>query len=118
MRSVRLVQNIREAEVKQFDAIVALDVLEHVEDLSAVYELFLSVTARNGVWIISGPTENTLYRLARRVARTRGEGHVRNIDDVLRTVPRRMGRERICRLPFGLPLFVVALFRDTAGHGR
>lgn len=95
---------------QRFDAIVALDVLEHVDDLSAIYDTLLPLTAPGGVWVISGPTENLLYRGARAVARTSGEGHVRTIHDVFDGVPDSMVLEQRRRLPFGMPLFLVGRF--------
>jgi 2-polyprenyl-3-methyl-5-hydroxy-6-metoxy-1,4-benzoquinol methylase len=95
-----------------FDLISALDVLEHVENLRDVYEAFLPVTAWRGRWVISGPTENVLYKLMRKVAHTTGEGHVRNIYDVFREVPAEMRPIASVRLPFGspVPLFLVGVF--------
>lgn len=95
------------------DLITALDVLEHVEELDAMYASMLQVTAPAGLWVISGPTENLLYRSLRRLSGPGGEGHVRTIRDVLRAVPPAMARRRSVRLPFGspVPLFVVALFQ-------
>lgn len=97
---------------EEFDAITALDVLEHVEDLEHVYSELLPVTRPGGSWLISGPTENWLYKLMRKVARTTGEGHVRTIYDVLDAVPRPMTLVEQVRLPFGspVPLFVVARY--------
>lgn len=95
-----------------FDVIVALDVLEHVEDLAQVYALFMSITAKNGIWIISGPTENFLYKGARKLAGTSGKGHVRNIYDVFREIPGNVVCEKIYTLPWGIPLFLVGKFRN------
>lgn len=95
------------------DLITALDVLEHVEELDGMYASMLEVTAPAGLWVISGPTENLLYRGLRRVSGPGGEGHVRTVHDVLGAVPPAMVRRRSVRLPFGspVPLFVVALFQ-------
>jgi 2-polyprenyl-3-methyl-5-hydroxy-6-metoxy-1,4-benzoquinol methylase len=95
-----------------FDVVVALDVLEHVDDLDAVYQNILTRTAPSGVWVVSGPTENWLYRLMRGVARTSGEGHVRTVADVFAAVPLEMRHKESVKLPFGspAPLFMVARF--------
>jgi 2-polyprenyl-3-methyl-5-hydroxy-6-metoxy-1,4-benzoquinol methylase len=100
----------------EFDAVVALDVLEHVADLAGVYDDLLSRTAAGGSWVISGPTENWLYRAMRRITRTSGEGHVRNVYDVFDSVPANMRLTRSVRLPFGspVPLFLVGRFDRTA----
>lgn len=100
-----------------YQLITALDVLEHVEDLARMYDSMLQVTAPGGAWVISGPTENLLYRSLRRISGPGGEGHVRTVYDVLRAVPPSMTRQRTIRLPFGspVPLFLVALFRQEPG---
>ena len=109
---VRIVSNILECKPNcSFNTILALDVLEHVENLRDTYESFKSVTTQDGVWIISGPTENFLYKFARKIARTTGEGHVRNIYDVFNEVPEDMVCEKIYTLPWGIPLFLVGKFR-------
>jgi 2-polyprenyl-3-methyl-5-hydroxy-6-metoxy-1,4-benzoquinol methylase len=98
-----------------FDAVVALDVLEHVEGLDAIYRDLLAATSQRGTWIISGPTENWLYRAMRRLSRTTGEGHVRTIADVFAAVPPAMRLAKVVRLPFGspVPLFLVGRFTMT-----
>jgi 2-polyprenyl-3-methyl-5-hydroxy-6-metoxy-1,4-benzoquinol methylase len=109
--NVRTMSKLQERDVA-FDAITALDVLEHVDDLHAVYAELLNRTAAGGAWVISGPTENWLYRAMRKLSRTTGEHHVRNVYDVLALVPPEMVRTASVRLPFGspVPLFVVAKF--------
>jgi 2-polyprenyl-3-methyl-5-hydroxy-6-metoxy-1,4-benzoquinol methylase len=116
LKSVRLLKNLSEFDGKNVDTILALDVLEHVEDLRGVFDSLNRITAGGGVWIISGPTENFLYRCARRLARTSGKGHVRSIYDVIKAVPKEMNCEKIFRLPFIIgPLFLVACFRKKVG---
>jgi len=66
---------------RNFDAIIALDVLEHVQQLSEVLDQFQEMLRPGGVAIISGPTENALYKVGRRFAGRRftGDYHVSNI---------------------------------------
>jgi 2-polyprenyl-3-methyl-5-hydroxy-6-metoxy-1,4-benzoquinol methylase len=96
----------------RFDAVVALDVLEHVSGLDEIYADLLPRTAAHGCWVISGPTENWLYHTMRRISRTSGEGHVRTIYDVFDAVPSEMRLTKTVRLPFGspVPLFLVGRF--------
>ena len=58
-----------------FDVIVALDVLEHISPLGPYMRVFERLLAPEGVLIVSGPTENWLYRLGRRVAGAEFTGH-------------------------------------------
>lgn len=60
---------------ESFDVIVALDVLEHISPLEPYMRAFTRVLAPGGVLIVSGPTENWLYRLGRKVAGQEFTGH-------------------------------------------
>jgi 2-polyprenyl-3-methyl-5-hydroxy-6-metoxy-1,4-benzoquinol methylase len=95
-----------------YDLVTVLDVLEHVPDQAELYAQLLAATSVGGRWVISGPTENWLYRGLRRVSGTSGEGHVRTVYDVFKGVPPQMTLQQSVRLPFGspVPLFVVASF--------
>jgi 2-polyprenyl-3-methyl-5-hydroxy-6-metoxy-1,4-benzoquinol methylase len=64
-----------------FDVVVALDVLEHVTDLVGTLKFFAEVLKPGGVVVISGPTENKLYRIGRKLAGSRftGEYHATDI---------------------------------------
>ena len=80
--------------------------------------LVAQLAARNradGFWIVSGPTENNLYRLRRGTARTAGEGHARGSDRVLESVSNDLALLRCELLPLPLPLamslFEVALLQ-------
>jgi len=69
---------------KQFDAIVALDVLEHFEDIDKYILVFKKMLKPSGIIIVSGPTENFLYKIGRKLAGDRftGNYHVSNIDTI------------------------------------
>ena len=60
LSSVDLEQSLGTAE-REFDAVVALDVLEHVEGLDEIYAQLLLRTSAQGRWVISGPSENWAY---------------------------------------------------------
>jgi len=111
LKRVQLVRSISECQNKRFNAIVALDVLEHVGELSETVRSLENLTTEDGSWVISGPTESLLYKLGRKIARTTGEGHVRTIYSVLREVGGSMTCEKQFALPPVAPFFLVALFR-------
>lgn len=50
-----------------FDVIFAPDVLEHFRNSSQIQKEFKRVLKKGGVLIVSGPTENLIYRLCRRI---------------------------------------------------
>jgi hypothetical protein len=64
------------------------------------------------VFILSGPTENSLYRLGRRAARFAGDYHKTTIHDIEQLVEaRRFVRLSRSRVPLGVPLFHVSAWR-------
>lgn len=60
---------------KSLDAIVALDVLEHVDDLPGTVRSLASLLRPGGRVIMSGPTETPVYKLGRVLAGFAGKGH-------------------------------------------
>lgn len=66
-----------------FDLILAAEVLEHVDDLEGTMKLFYDLLEPGGRLIISGPTENILYKIGRKLAGYSGEYHVRNVYTIL-----------------------------------
>jgi len=98
-----------ETNRQRFDAIVALDVLEHIEDLTGILRQFEGLLRPAGVVVITGPTENALYRLGRWIAGQRftGDYHVTNIQKVEDECRRLGSVQPIATLYPVLPLFKV-----------
>jgi 2-polyprenyl-3-methyl-5-hydroxy-6-metoxy-1,4-benzoquinol methylase len=92
---------------QSFDSIIALDVLEHIEDLSEVLRQFENLLRPGGVVVISGPTENALYRFGRKIAGKRFSGnyHVSDIRRVEAECRRHGSVQLIATLYPVLPLF-------------
>ena len=92
-----------------FDVIVALDVLEHVSPLAPYVNAFERLLGPAGVLIVSGPTENWLYRLGRRLAGKEftGHYHVSNIHDVAESVSERFEVRTVARVIWPATLFEV-----------
>jgi 2-polyprenyl-3-methyl-5-hydroxy-6-metoxy-1,4-benzoquinol methylase len=67
-----------------FELILALDVLEHIEDLADFVQLSKRVLKPSGVILVSGPTENIFYRFGRLLAGRQftGHYHVSRIADI------------------------------------
>jgi 2-polyprenyl-3-methyl-5-hydroxy-6-metoxy-1,4-benzoquinol methylase len=95
-----------------FDLVIALDVLEHVKDLPRTLSDLLALLKKGGQLIISGPTENILYRTGRKLAGPEYSGtyHERGIAEIKSELanpahPIRM--EHIATLYWPIPLFEI-----------
>lgn len=64
------------------NTVVAANVLEHVEERPALYGDFARKLASDGKLVVSGPTENGLYRFGRRLIGFSGHYHVTTIKDL------------------------------------
>jgi 2-polyprenyl-3-methyl-5-hydroxy-6-metoxy-1,4-benzoquinol methylase len=90
-----------------FDIIIALDVLEHVDDLSSTLKSLLRLLKPGSRLIISGPTENIFYKLGRRVAGREytGDYHERGIAEIKHQLASLARIEQIAVLYWPMPLF-------------
>ncbi|MFQ5509087.1 MAG: class I SAM-dependent methyltransferase [Leptospirillia bacterium] len=81
---VRFVPTLDSVPDGTLDAVVAADVLEHVEDLPDWVRTFHAKLKPGGTMLVSGPTENWLYRLGRFVAgfSDKADYHHTNIDRI------------------------------------
>ena len=98
-------RTIASLQNEKYAAIFALDSLEHNENVGELLDMLIPTLRRDGVFILSGPTENALYRIGRRIAGFNGGYHhtnIHNIEAMLGTRLKRLGRMVV---PFGLPLF-------------
>jgi len=75
---------------ESFDLIVALDVLEHIEEREKIFRWLLGLLKPDGRIIFSGPTENMLYKLGRKIAGRQFTGgyHTSNIIEVKKVFSR------------------------------
>ena len=94
-----------------FACIFALDSLEHNEDVTSIVERLARSITSDGILIVSGPTENALYRLGRAIARFRDHFHKTTIYDIETVLTARFTRQEVHCVPFGLPLFRVSAWR-------
>lgn len=109
------VPQLRRGEVTK---IVAANVLEHVPDLRHVIKDFVGIMAPTSRLIVSGPTENFLYRFGRWTVRFSGDYHVRKIGDILTEIGSNKEFVLCCRRTFPLPgplcLYQIASFVPSA----
>ena len=66
-----------------------------------------------GVMILSGPTENALYRLGRKIAGFDGHYHTTTIHHIELAAAQHMSLLERRRAPFGVPLFSISAWRKT-----
>jgi 2-polyprenyl-3-methyl-5-hydroxy-6-metoxy-1,4-benzoquinol methylase len=100
---------ISELPQKSFDLINALDVLEHVDDLPRTLSELLGLLKPGGQLVVSGPTENILYQMGRKIAGPEYSGayHERGIAEIKRELSRVARLEQIATLYWPLALFEI-----------
>jgi 2-polyprenyl-3-methyl-5-hydroxy-6-metoxy-1,4-benzoquinol methylase len=94
---------------RSFDLINALDVLEHVNDLPRTLSALLNLLKPGGRLVVSGPTENILYKMGRKLAGPEysGDYHERGIDEVKSELNKLARVRQIATLYRPMPLFEV-----------
>jgi 2-polyprenyl-3-methyl-5-hydroxy-6-metoxy-1,4-benzoquinol methylase len=65
---VTFLNSLNDIEDETLDVIIAADVLEHIENLEEYLKNFDRILKPGGKFLISGPTENILYKLGRLIA--------------------------------------------------
>jgi 2-polyprenyl-3-methyl-5-hydroxy-6-metoxy-1,4-benzoquinol methylase len=89
------------------DAIVAAEVLEHIDPLDDTLEFFRNWLKPAGKLLVSVPTENALYRLGRRVAGFENHYHESNAEAIHRKILASGFRElSIARIPAPGPMAI------------
>jgi 2-polyprenyl-3-methyl-5-hydroxy-6-metoxy-1,4-benzoquinol methylase len=101
--------NFADFPKRSFDIIIALDVLEHVKDLPRTFSELFMLLKPDGRIIVSGPTENILYQIGRKLAGPEYSGayHERGIGEIKDEIARVARIEPIATLYWYLPLFEV-----------
>ena len=96
-------------EINTYDIIYALDVLEHIDALEPYIKLFDQLLTPNGVIIVSGPTENTLYKIGRKIAGNRftGDYHVTTISKIKDTFANYLNVTSVKKILFPVVLFEI-----------
>ena len=94
-----------------FDAIFALDVLEHMSDqeLTSYMTQFQQLLKKDGTLIVSGPTENWLYQIGRKLAGQRftGSYHESNIHRIISILSEQASVKRLARIIYPFTLFEI-----------
>lgn len=90
-----------------FDLILATEVLEHIDDLDDTLRLFSEILTPGGSLLVSGPTENVLYRFGRKLVGYKGDYHVRNIYDIRELLEKRFSVNKVATVISGLPFYEI-----------
>ncbi len=95
--------------LNSLDQIIALDVLEHVDNLDKIFAKLALLLKPGGEIIVSGPTENIFYKVGRFLAGPTysGDYHVRNIYDIRKIASKYFKVNNLATLFFPIPLFLV-----------
>ena len=101
------------------DYIIALEVLEHVDDLIDLVRRFRKKLKPDGKIIICGPTENIFFRLGRKIANISkfdfsGEYHCRDIYQIMKDIEAEgFIRESDTKIPLPEPftLFIASCYK-------
>ena len=98
-----------ELDADAYDVIFALDVLEHIENIDDYIRVFQRLLKPDGIVIVSGPTENYLYKIGRMIAGNKftGHYHVTNIGRIKNDFKKSMEVKTIRRLQMPFVLFEV-----------
>lgn len=110
-------RELSDAPLASYDAIFAIDSLEHNENYRELLGELVGRLAPGGVLVLSGPTENVLYRLGRKIAGFKGDYHVTTIYDIERETAVLLDQVAVRTVPFGIPLFRITGWRRRPGSG-
>jgi len=91
----------------RFDLILAIEVLEHIDDLDETVKIFYQLLHGKGNLLVAGPTENYLYKMGRKLAGYSGDYHVRNIFDIRAVLEKHFRVQKTATIIPGLPFYEV-----------
>jgi 2-polyprenyl-3-methyl-5-hydroxy-6-metoxy-1,4-benzoquinol methylase len=91
-----------------YDQLFAIDSLEHNTNYAELLEILAAKLAPGGVLILSGPTENQLYRLGRRIAGFDGHYHETTIYAIEAAAAKLLTRRAVRKVLPIAPLFRIS----------
>ena len=95
-----------------YAAVFALDSLEHNDNVPELLERIHKTLREDGLLILSGPTENWIYRLGRRLAGFSGHYHTTNIGDIERMSEALFSKVAQQTIPLPIaPLFSITVWK-------
>lgn len=103
-------RSMNELPAGGYDCVFAIDALEHNADYPNLLAQLAGVLSPCGILVLSGPTENWLYRLGRRVAGFNGHYHTTTIFHIEAAAARLLRRRDVATVIPGLPLFRLSVW--------
>ncbi|MEO1924865.1 MAG: class I SAM-dependent methyltransferase [Gammaproteobacteria bacterium] len=116
--NVTFLNDLSDIEDGTLDVVIAADVLEHIEELDEYLKHFDRILKPGGRFLISGPTENLLYKLGRLVAGfgDKADYHHTNIYHLLNSIEKfGFKKGTVISLPFTMlpSLFKICSFQKV-----
>lgn len=104
-------QTLQEARSEAYDVVFAIDSLEHNLNFPELLGSLAGLVGQQGVLILSGPTENRLYKLGRRIAGFEGDYHFTSIYEIEAAAANYLERIKTKTIPMGVPLFRISAWK-------
>ncbi len=98
-------------EGDKYDTIFALDSLEHNDSYEDLLGSLADKLVLGGALILSGPSENWLYRLGRKVAGFDGHYHHTTITDIETAAAKHLTLSKKQWVPYNVPLFSLSVWK-------
>jgi len=105
---------LEDAPAGAYDQIFAIDSLEHNENYRELLVALVAKLAPGGVLILSGPTENFLYRFGRKIAGFEGHYHETNIHAIEGAASELLKRKSVRRIFPGITFFRVTAWKRAS----
>ncbi len=93
-----------------YDWVFAIDSLEHNDDFASLLDRLCQKLSPQGLLILSGPTENRLYRLGRAIAGFDSHYHKTTIYDIEEAASASLVRRDVSSIIPGAPLFRLSVW--------
>lgn len=108
--------SLEEAPQCAYDLVFAIDSLEHNGNFAELLKTLAGKLAPGGVFILSGPTENALYRFGRSIAGFDGHYHDTTIYEIEEAAAQSLSRREVRSVLPVAPLFRISCWTKESSH--